>query len=74
MCEKGHRGAEQGWRDEGSQEADVLCASSALVLTKLQCQLHTQTCSFSNRGGKGMSVEKEEIMQCSCQLGLVELF
>lgn len=29
MCEKRHRGAEQGWRDE------VLCASSASVLPKL---------------------------------------
>lgn len=35
MCEKRHRGAEQGWRDEGSQEVDVLCASSASVLPKL---------------------------------------
>lgn len=35
MCEKRHREAERGWRDEGLQGVDVLCASSASVLPKL---------------------------------------
>lgn len=35
MCENRHRGAEQGWKDEGLQEVEMLCASSASVLTKL---------------------------------------
>lgn len=35
ISEKRHRGADEGWRVEGLQEVDVLCASSASVLPTL---------------------------------------